>query len=80
MSTLLKWYITLVIFFGIIASACYLPIGDCQELEFSSNVTGIGSHLLDLQNNSSRVEYNLGNSSAVIIRCNNTGLWEVTFK
>ena len=70
------WYLALAAWLTIIGLACLATPGECVELDYSSNVTGEGLHLIALQNNSSIIDLSIG-GGATIIHCNVTGMWEV---
>ena len=70
------WYLALAAWLSIIGMACLATPGECVELDYSSNITGEGLHLIALQNNSSRIDIAIGNVTS-IVRCNVTGMWEV---
>lgn len=74
--SLATWYLLLALWLGVIGAACLATGGDCLELQYSSNATGEGLHMIALENNSSRIDISVGGGYS-IVRCNVTGMWEV---
>ena len=58
----------------IFLALCGVALG--VTLDESCTAEGVGIHVIDIQNNSTSIHIDSGNGTS-IIRCNNTGMWEV---